>query len=229
MLENEDRWLTYAEVGELLGISAEAARALVRRQKWSRRTPNEHNALARVLVPPDRAAARPRPPSARGMNGGHPGNGRGTEEPHDRADDGPDVLRSTVRALENAVEGLRDQLGTANRRAEDDRARAERAEEKAAALQAELVELRVAADLAEYATGEVTDLRKRLDAAEAERGRQRDRAEQAERRLADKDATITGLVAEQQVMRQQIETLTDLLRARRSWLPWWRRALGHAK
>jgi len=49
------------------------------------------------------------------------------------------------------------------------------------------------------------------------------RADQAERRLADKDATITGLVAEQQAMRQQVETLTDLLEARRSW---WRRVFG---
>jgi C4-dicarboxylate-specific signal transduction histidine kinase len=48
------------------------------------------------------------------------------------------------------------------------------------------------------------------------------RADQAERRLADKDATITGLVAEQQAMRQEVETLTELLRARR-WWPWRRR------
>jgi hypothetical protein len=221
MLDQEERWLTYAEVGELLSISAEAARALVRRQKWARRTPNEHNALARVLVPPDRPLARPRPAAAQGMNGGHPGDARGAGElqpaGHDRPGDSPDVPRLAVRALENAVEVLRDQLGTANRRADDDRVRADR-------LQAELVELRVseraAADLAEYATGEATDLRTRLDAAEAERGRQHERADQAERRVADKDATIAGLVAEQQAMRQQVETLTDLLKARRSWWPW---------
>jgi hypothetical protein len=36
---------------KLLGISSEAARALARRQKWARRTPNERNVLARVLMP----------------------------------------------------------------------------------------------------------------------------------------------------------------------------------
>jgi hypothetical protein len=49
------------------------------------------------------------------------------------------------------------------------------------------------------------------------------RAEQAERRLADKDATITGLVAEKQVLKQEVETLTELVRARRSW---WQRVFG---
>ncbi len=38
----DERWLTYAEVGELLGISTGAARQLVRRHKWPRRTPNEY-------------------------------------------------------------------------------------------------------------------------------------------------------------------------------------------
>src|SRR3954447_12004730 len=50
----EERWLTYAEVGELLGISTGAARQLARRHKWPRRTPNEYGAMARVLVPEDR-------------------------------------------------------------------------------------------------------------------------------------------------------------------------------
>ena len=48
--QDQGRWLTYAEAGELLGISADAARLRARRQGWSRRTPNKHGATARVLV-----------------------------------------------------------------------------------------------------------------------------------------------------------------------------------
>ena len=69
------------------------------------------------------------------------------------------------------------------------------------------------------ATGEAADLRKRAD---EERGR----ANEAARRLADKDATITGLVAQQQELRREVETLTELLAARRSW---WRRVFGRTQ
>src|SRR3954447_19162684 len=58
---SEERWLTYAELGQELGISVEAARSLVRRHKWSRRVPNEYGAPTRVLVPEDRL----RPPTDR--------------------------------------------------------------------------------------------------------------------------------------------------------------------
>jgi hypothetical protein len=43
-----ERWMTYAEAGRSLGISAEAARQLAKRRGWPRRKPNEHNALATV-------------------------------------------------------------------------------------------------------------------------------------------------------------------------------------
>src|SRR4051812_2623450 len=107
MSDREERWLTYAEVGHLFGISAEAARAMARRQKWPRRTPNDHGALARVLVPDDRLPTsvvngghpgddqllgRLRPAS----NGGHPGDGRRTggvdDQPGDRPGETPDIL-----------------------------------------------------------------------------------------------------------------------------------------
>jgi hypothetical protein len=135
MLDDEERWLTYAEVGELLGISVEAARALARRQNWPRRTPNEHNALARVLVPSDRPAARSRSPGARGMNGGHLGNDRSAENrqtaEHDRSGESADIFWSTVRALESAVETLREQLGIANQRVDEERGRSQQAEQRA--------------------------------------------------------------------------------------------------
>jgi hypothetical protein len=64
---------------------------------------------------------------------------------------------------------------------EHERHRADRAEAKAAALQAELIEVRIAeraaVELAQYATGEVADLRKRLDASEKRADAERTRAE----------------------------------------------------
>jgi hypothetical protein len=133
----------------------------------------------------------------------------------------------------------------ANQRFDDERARADRAEQRAsdaeriardevAALQAELVEVRVseraASERAAATAAESTELRRLLDVADRRIQGERTRAEQerelrtqAQGRLADKDATITGLVAEQQAMRQQVETLTELLKARRSW---WHRVFG---
>ena len=71
------------------------------------------------------------------------------------------------------------------------------AEENAAALRAELVELliaeRAAAELAEYATSEASDLRKRLDAAEQKASEERARADQAEHRAARASARVQEL------------------------------------
>src|SRR5947209_1384150 len=101
MTDQGEHWLTYAEVGQLFGISAEAARAMARRQKWPRRTPNDHGALARVLVPNDRLPPLPRSVATAGhpgderlsvrlrpaLNGGHPGDDRGTDQTSDQPND----------------------------------------------------------------------------------------------------------------------------------------------
>jgi hypothetical protein len=63
----------------------------------------------------------------------------------------------------------------------------------------------------------------RVERTERRLDEERARADHAERRLADKDATITGFVAREQELRREIETLTELARARRSW---WRRVFG---
>jgi hypothetical protein len=170
----DGRWLTYAEAGRLLGISADAARQMARRRRWPRRTPNEPGAFAQVLMPVDPLPVRHRPASTGSLSGiNH-------HQPADRnqlVDQEFDQLDDR-RTLADAVAALREQLGILNRRLDEERSRADQAVQ---------------------------------------------RADQAERRLADKDATITGLVAEQQAMRQQVETLTDLLKARRSW---WHRVFG---
>jgi hypothetical protein len=68
----DELWLSYAELGEQLGISTAAARAMSRRHNWPRRTPNEHGALARVMIPADLSTIRLRPPAGRSMNGARP-------------------------------------------------------------------------------------------------------------------------------------------------------------
>jgi hypothetical protein len=57
-----DRWLTYVEVGRLLGISPAAARMHVKRRGWERRSPNAIGAHAMVLVPDD-VDVQPRAPA----------------------------------------------------------------------------------------------------------------------------------------------------------------------
>src|SRR4051812_3516211 len=49
-----DRWLTYNEIGEMLGVSPEAARAIARRGKWQRQIANAVGRVVRVLVPAER-------------------------------------------------------------------------------------------------------------------------------------------------------------------------------
>jgi hypothetical protein len=66
----DDRWLTYIEIGELLGISPEAARAIARRQKWPRQSANAIGRAVRVLVPADRL--RPVTATGQAANGQRP-------------------------------------------------------------------------------------------------------------------------------------------------------------
>jgi hypothetical protein len=229
MLHDSESWLTYAEAGELLGISAEAARQKARRHKWPRRTPNTYGSLAQVQVPlnavhPAVNAVQDRLRTAsygvqNGGNGVQSGPERGTADSRDRPYDQPDILVH----FEQTLDALRQLLGIANRRADDDRARADKAEQELAALRAELVELRIsqqaASDIAEYATGEVGNLRKRLDASDQ-------RASRAETRI-DEEWTRAEL-AEKRVEsgRHRINELeAELIQAwrRRSWWPWRRR------
>jgi hypothetical protein len=89
------------------------------------------------------------------------------------------MRETAIRVLEGAVDGLTTQLAIANDRAD-------RAEQGAATLRAELVDLRIseqaANDLAEIATAQGGDLRKRLEAAEQRMGEERARADRADQR-----------------------------------------------
>jgi hypothetical protein len=137
---DEGQWLSYAEAGRVLGISPEAARQLARRRGWPRRTPNEHNAPARVLVPDD-AAVRPRP----GMSGGQPPYERGPTGVRVRGTNGTNQAdaESAVRAFEAAVAALtvqldreRSRVDRAERQLEDERKLGETLREALADAQA---------------------------------------------------------------------------------------------
>jgi hypothetical protein len=207
MLESDqDRWLTYAEAGELLGISTQAVRMLAKRRGWARRTPNAYGDRAQVLVPVE-TIVRPRSALLGVRTGSVITSDQGSPNGHDHLN---------VQALEQAIGVLRDQLETANRWADDDRARADRAEQKAAALQAELIDLliseRSAVELAEYASAEVADQRRRLDTAEEERRRlagqqeiERDRANRIEQQLTKVEGELIAARVEAASLQCQLE------------------------
>jgi hypothetical protein len=103
-----DRWLSYAELGALLGCTPSAARMHARRRGWARRSPNAIGGHAAVLVP-DEVAVRPRathvhPPFVEHVE-------RDVNEPNG-VDQGEHV------ALCAAVAALTEQLAIANGRAD---------------------------------------------------------------------------------------------------------------
>ena len=136
----DERWMTYAEAGRSLGISAEAARQLAKRRGWPRQTPNEHNAYARVLVPLD-TTVRSHPASD------------GVQPPDDRPFNSAPV--ADLIALLTAECEAR---GRADERADRAEARADRAEARTDAAEVRAVRAEARAD----------QVRDQLDAAEAQ-------------------------------------------------------------
>jgi hypothetical protein len=114
---HEEHWLTYVELGRLLGCTANAARVRAQRHGWPRRAPNIVGGRAAVLVPEEvivRGSATHIEPvcderpadDVRGPNG--------TVHPH-------------VQALVQAIDSLTAQLATKDAQIEraDERARHE--------------------------------------------------------------------------------------------------------
>lgn len=110
--QTQEHWVTYAEAGKLLGISAQAARMLAKRRGWPRRTPNAYGDRALVRVPAD-AIVQPRAASLDVRTGYVVDGDQAKPNGHDQVN---------VQALEGAVEALREQLGILNRRIEEERA-----------------------------------------------------------------------------------------------------------
>jgi hypothetical protein len=115
-----EEWFTYSELGERLGVSAEAARQKAIRNHWPRRTANDGRAQVRVDVEDVKASTPPRR-----MREEEPSDVRPTpvEPPSDaRTLAALDAHIETLKALAAAAEGA---LARERERADAERARAD--------------------------------------------------------------------------------------------------------
>jgi DNA-binding transcriptional MerR regulator len=95
----DTKWMTYAELAEILGIGGDSARNLVRRKRWPRQTGND--GLARVGVPVEYITE-----SAKSDNPAEPP----INAPADVAPDGAiivTILASHISRLERELEALK--------------------------------------------------------------------------------------------------------------------------
>ena len=106
---DQERWLTYRELGELLGCTANAARMHAHRRGWQRRAPNRVGGRTRVLVPEAEDV------QARALHRGRAFVAQMSGEPNGFEQANAQI----VQALERAVEALREQLTVANRRIDE--------------------------------------------------------------------------------------------------------------
>ena len=127
----DGRWMTFAELAAAREISKASASRLVRRHGWRRQRDNQ--GTVRILVPP--GAER---------RSDH----RVPDSPADSPPVGPSDKVSLVRALQDTVALLREQLAKAEARADQaeaelrhERETARRTAEQLAALSADLVQL----------------------------------------------------------------------------------------
>jgi hypothetical protein len=128
---DQERWLSYRELGVVLGCTANAARMHAVRRGWARRAPNRVGDCARVLVPADvfvqpcvthdaeQFVVRP--------SGHEQANVRPTFDAHDVLQ----AIRETVEAL---TRPLQEQIEAERSRADRERERADQAEQRLAAL-----------------------------------------------------------------------------------------------
>ena len=129
-----ERWLTYVELGALLDCSASAARMHARRKGWTRRTANMIGEPTRVLVPGDAAVSA-------------------IQRRGDRRTPVAQVLGVTngqEEANSAAVAVLREQLAVANRRIDDlneERQRDADERRRLLALLSDLADARAAAEI----------------------------------------------------------------------------------
>jgi hypothetical protein len=126
---DDDRWFTYVDAAERLGISPEAVRAICRREKWPRRRPNKIGEPVHVLVPENRLANGPPTVVASGQSDDDQRSGAVTANGHDRGYDRG--LSDVVRLFEGQLDALRRESGM---QIDRERARADAAEHRIAAL-----------------------------------------------------------------------------------------------
>jgi hypothetical protein len=151
MIEPEEgRWLTYAEAGQLLGITAAAARMHAKRRGWPHRTPNMHGDRARVLVPVE-TIVQPR-------SAAYPEHTAHVITPDQDRANGPDqvhmqAFEQVITVLHQQIERERDRVDRAERLLDEERQRTDQ-------LQAALADA-VAAE--RIAAGEAAALRAAAD------------------------------------------------------------------
>jgi hypothetical protein len=115
-MSDEGRWLTYEELGQLIGRTPNGARMFASRRNWPRRSSNRIGERATVLVPAEIGKMPPRAPNDAEQKKAEPlANGSGE--------------RATARA---AIDALTEQLAIANRRLDEERGCGARAMERAA-------------------------------------------------------------------------------------------------
>ncbi len=101
-MADDVRWMTYAELAEVLGIGSDSARNLVRRKRWARQRGNDN--LARVGVPIDHLAEHP--PTEPPIDGPIP---PPIDAPADAPTDGGiiPILSRHIERLETEIESLK--------------------------------------------------------------------------------------------------------------------------
>jgi hypothetical protein len=131
---DQEHWLSYRELGTLLGCTANAARMHAVRRGWPRRAPNRIGDCARVLVPVDIVVRPCMTHDAEQFvtqpNGYEQANVRAAFDAHDMLK----TIRETVEAL---VTPLREQIEAERARADRERDRADQAEQRFAVLLAQ--------------------------------------------------------------------------------------------
>lgn len=191
-----ERWLTYQQTGELLGISAEAARQRARRLKWRSQPGNEGRAL--VLVPDNaEAALRVRPAV---QPAGQPAVQPSVQPPIQTADQPPVQTAVQTGEQKALADLLREQL-------EHERSRADRAE---ALADQRARDLAIMAERAGRAEGEVEGLKLGADHQHVELAQMRREVAEAHNR---------AVTAEQQVIEatERQEGAEEALARARSW------------
>jgi len=203
--DGQDGWLTYSEAAERLRSTAEAVRRRARRYNWPRLRPNLPGEYARVRVPEMPASARVCPPAPDEHStvpdgqvpGAPPGSAQGTD---------------SARVAEMAIEALREQLVSERRRVDELLHQLADAPEKGP-------------ETDPLPTIAIQTLSQAVEMLREDVGHERDRADQAERRIdellhdladARTAAMITGCEA------AALRAENALLKARPWWWRWFR-------
>ena len=197
-------WWTYAEIGERLGISPEAARQRAMRHEWTRRTGNSGKAECRLDLDELAASQPPTPPSK--PQGDDPSDMGPTagQPPVEPPSDGR-TLDAMIASLRELVERADAEAGRERERAADERSRADRERDRADGIAAELARVRAdaAADVASVERN-VSDLRRAVEAMREP--------------IADARAREAALESRIEAVRAEAAALRDR--------PWWRRLAG---